>query len=62
MFTYETPRMTAAQCSYFNKIFDKIIGTETETTVVDNSYYVTCFELEYDEIEEAANIWKTVTK
>jgi len=50
--TYETSVMTEEQANRFIELFIEAIGTDTEINGSDDEFYVVCFELEADEIDE----------
>jgi hypothetical protein len=54
--SYETGVLTAGAMFLFKKQFNKIIGTETETSVhALGEYTVMCFELTMEEVEKCRN-------
>lgn len=43
---YETSKMTHKQAVRFCKQFDVKVGTERELNVIEDEYYVLCFDLQ----------------
>ncbi len=52
IYFYETDILSKLQAIKFVKVFDNQIGTECETSNINQDYFVTCFELIESETEK----------
>jgi len=52
MYSYSTGILTAKQADDFISWFDSAIGTETQTDQDGDTFYITCFELEKNEVSK----------